>query len=99
MVWTTVSGTERELWDYVTRMKSPDYVERVYEQFNGSPPKRRKTEQVNAAFAQGRICFEKAKLADLGANLAALPMPQVTRFGTGVHQESESRGRFSQVCT
>ena len=66
MAWTTIGGSERELWDYVARMESYDYVARIYEQFNGSPAPRSKNEQINAAFAQGRMYFENARLADLG---------------------------------
>ncbi len=38
MVWTTVNGTERVLWDYAGRMESFDYAARLYEHFNGSAP-------------------------------------------------------------
>ena len=66
MVWTTVNGTEREFWDYVGRMESFDYAAQLYEHFNGSAPDCGKINEINAAFAQGRMYFENAKSADLG---------------------------------
>ena len=66
MVWTTVNGTERELWDYVGRMESYDYAARLFAQFNGSAPDPEKTREINTAFAQGRMYFENARSADLG---------------------------------
>ena len=66
MVWTAVNGTERDLWDYVARMESFDYVKRVYEQFNGLAADRAKIYEINAAFSQGRMYFENARSADLG---------------------------------
>ena len=66
MVWTTVNGTERELWDYVGRMESFDYAARLFERFNGSAAAPEKTREINAAFAQGRMYFENARTADLG---------------------------------
>ena len=66
MVWTTVNGTERDLWDYVGRMESYDYVERVYKQFNGVIADSAKVREINASFSQGRMYFENAKSADLG---------------------------------
>ena len=66
MVWTTVKGTERELWDYVGRMESFDYATRLFEQFNGLVADREKIREINAAFAQGRMYFENARSANLG---------------------------------
>ena len=66
MAWTTVNGTERDLWDYVGRMESFDYVKRVYQQFNGLEADSEKIREINAAFSQGRMYFENAKSADLG---------------------------------
>ena len=66
MVWTTVNGTERELWDYVGRMESYDYAARLFAQFHGSAPDPEKTREINTAFAQGRMYFENARSADLG---------------------------------
>ena len=48
------------------RMESFDYAARLYEHFNGSAPDCEKIREINAAFAQGRMCFENAKSADLG---------------------------------
>ena len=65
MVWTTINGTERDLWDYVGRMESFDYVTRVYKQFNGLAAPCTKIREINAAFSQGRMYFENAKSAAL----------------------------------
>ena len=62
MVWTTVNGTEREFWDYVGRMESFDYAAQLYEHFNGSAPDCGKISEINAAFAQGRMYFEKREV-------------------------------------
>ena len=66
MVWTTIHGTERELWDYVGRMESYDYPQRLFEQFNETEAVPEKTREINAAFAQGRMYFENTRTADLG---------------------------------
>ena len=66
MAWTTANGTEREIWDYVARMESFDYVTRQYKQFNDLVADCTKIREINAAFSQGRMYFENARSADIG---------------------------------
>ena len=64
MAWVVVNGEKRDIWDYVSRFESYDYVSRLYgvihKEVKTNPQKVR---EINASFSQGRMYFENARLA------------------------------------
>ena len=66
MVWTTLDSSEREIWHYVTRLESFDFVAALHRKYHGEPAKDDKVRQVNAAFSQGRMYFESGSRAEMG---------------------------------
>lgn len=65
MVWTTVNSRAHDLWDYLARMESFDYVKGVFVDFNEQEADAAKIREINAAFLQGRMYFENASTADM----------------------------------
>ena len=66
MVWTTLESSNREIWHYVTRLESFDFVAALHREYHGIPAKEGKVRQVNAAFSQGRMYFESGSRAEMG---------------------------------